>query len=390
MPLKLSGRAGAASRRSHLWQKYGGHVALAGLLGKVNNVVPCYAMIKEQLGDVITEEPRRIYQGEHANPTWGHKIAWANEDQEHVFEAEGPSKAAAKNSAAKQFLLRLSEDKHELMDPTGNVNLAEWAIQSLNTMLDASMEVTEEELDDEYGEDEENVEESSSSMEWMGNAQVTCTWSCSQLPGDITVTASAGTVAHSRRQVMADLYKELPSDLDAVISSLSADSPKASTDKPKHLGQINTMHTNTIQKLGIDAQHDYSGKDKAEVQCRLRWSFYDEAQGAQRTEEVTATGATKDIAKGRANQKMLVARGHIPDFADDFFREVALVKNLLDEGQHADAVSRACTLVQQNSPWSWAFFLPDVLRGILAENNMAGLSDVLSVVRSNLGEDGMP
>jgi hypothetical protein len=113
---------------------------------------------------------------------------------------------------------------------------------------------------------------------------------------------------------------------------------------------------------------------------------------AQRNETVTATGKTKPVAKMRANQKMLVQQGHFPDLGDGFYPEVEAMKQALDDGWISDAVSRASGLMQQTAvtPSAWLFFLPEVMRAVLAENNYGGLSDLLAAARSSLNEEGMP
>mmetsp|Transcript_48698 Transcript_48698/g.90283 ORF Transcript_48698/g.90283 Transcript_48698/m.90283 type:complete len:1219 (-) Transcript_48698:123-3779(-) len=360
-------------------------VSLAAVLDNAANVLPCYALVQRQLQPEVKEEPRR---SEEAAQSFVHGISWTWDGKEIVLEGSGGSKRSAKNEAARNVLRRLAQEESQVMDPTQNGALAQWAIEWINRRLQASMEVQEEAVDD-----EEMGEES------FGQASRTsnhiCHWSCPQVEGEIVARGSAESAAESRRQVMSALYKDLPASLDQVIEKLGGKSevrPQQSAAAEESLSKINVWHNEVVQQLGIKSQHTLKRLPAGDFECTLKWHFYDEKLMAPRLEESTGTGRSKAIAKGKANEKMLISQGHLPNLDADFKQVVAEVKQHLAEGRVRDAVPPAVSLMEKTAPDAsgWLFFLPEVLRGVLAEGDSFGLTQLLSTAHQGLQEKGAP
>lgn len=196
---------------------------------------------------------------------------------------------------------------------------------------------------------------------------------------------------------MSTLYNELPSSLDDIIRNLPAlekqkTAQRQTKNQEANLGKINVMHNEVCQQLGIKKTHTQSVLADGTHECTLRWSFYDDVQMAQRVEEVTATASNKNAAKGKANQAMLIKQGHLPDLDDDFHREVADLRQASEDGLVSEVVPRAVALMERtaSNASTYAFFLPEVLRAVLAEDDYGGLSELLSALRRCLGDEGIP
>jgi hypothetical protein len=355
------------------------------VLEKADNVLPCYAIIQRQLGAEVTEDPRAGSDIQN----FAHSSIWSWNGKELAMHGEGRSKRAAKNEAARQVLIQLINQESELMDPSRNAMVAEWAIQWMNLRLEASMEVQEETA-------EELPEQDGFEVERQHGSSHMCSWSCQYVPTEITARSQAGTGAESRRQLMAALYNELPDSLDGVIQGLSSKTPtltQAAKDPAEaSLSKTNVMHNEVTQQLAIKTDYQHSRSPAGEMQCTLKWFLYDEVQMAQKIEEVTAVGRNKQVAKGKANQMMLVRQGHLPDLDDAFQSEILEVKNLLEANQIQEAIPRAKALIERSAdnPSTWVLFLPEVLRSVLAENDFGGLSDILGAAREHLSDRGIP
>jgi len=380
---------GSTIRQPRCWGSARHQVSLSTVLEKADNVLPCYAIIQRQLGAEVAEEPRPSdVKG------FAHSITWSWNGKEIAIQGEGRSKRAAKNEAARHVLKQLISEEGDLMDPTSNPMLAQWAIEWLNSRLGASMEMqdeTPEEEPDAMGAQDDRV----SSQQ---DATHSCVWSCPQLPGETTVQGTARTVAESRRQLMATLYKELPSSLDAIVRDLPTKTAAPQQQQlpasigEANLGKTNVMHNEVTQQLAILAKHEFGKTAAGEFECTLTWNFYDEALRSQRNEKVTGVGRNKQVAKGKANQQMLIKQGHLPDLDEDFHRSVGDMKKALDDGRVHEVIPLAKALMERtgDNAASWSFFLPEVMRMVLAENDQHGLSELMSAAQFALNDRGLP
>jgi len=157
-----------------------------------------------------------------------------------------------------------------------------------------------------------------------------------------------------------------------------------------NLSKVNVMHNEVTQQLAIRTKYVYSKSADGDMECSLKWSFYDEAKMAQMSEETVGVGRSKEVAKGRANQAMLVKQGHLPDFDADFHRDVSELKHTIDHGPVHEALPKAQALMERTEPNTWSFFLPDVMRSVLSENDYGGMSEMLNTARTVLGDRGLP
>merc|ERR1719428_2528838 len=140
------------------------------------------------------------------------------------------------------------------MDPTKNGALAQWAIVWLNERLQASMEVQEE-----VAEGGEEVSPKTVTH--------TCTWSCPHLEGETVASGSAFVASESRQQAMASLYRDLPADLDGLLSSLAAQDRRQQlvlAAQEAKLGKVNALHNAVVQKLGIHSSHAFGPPSRGE------------------------------------------------------------------------------------------------------------------------------
>lgn len=356
-------------------------MSLSAVLQKADNVMPCYTMVKHQLKPQVVEEPR---SGAGAGE-FTHSVSWTWAGKEISLQGAGNSKRAARNAAARDLLLRLSVEESEIMDPAKNGTLAQWAIEWLNERLQATMELQEESA---------AVEDSERGG--LSHTQI-CTWSCPQVDGETVVRSSAGTVVESRRQAMAELYRQLPPEVERVVGQpgdgASGDIPRSPPTDDADAGRLVMMHNAVMQKLGVMTKFELSRLPSGEFECVLRWQFYDEAEQAQRSLETRAAARNKQLAKAAASEQMLVKRGHLPQRSEEFKGTVVQIKQALAGDRVGDAVSMAHGLLETSAaePLSWAFFLPEVLQAALAEGDQGAVTSLLSSALERCrGSGGMP
>ncbi|CAE8588924.1 unnamed protein product [Polarella glacialis] len=340
-------------------------VSLATVLKTQNNVLPCYAIVQQQLRPQIVEEP-----GRSAN--FVHSISW--------------------NWNGKEA---------ELMDPGQNGALAQWAIGCINQRLEASLELQEEQQEaDEAGQGERQRRLLSH----------TCTWTCPQLEGEFVATGSAHAAAESRQQAMSALYKVLPSSLEELfVKAGSSSSSSSSTGAEKspsvghrggssaardraRLGEVNVMHNAVVQKLGIQALSSDAKLPSGETEWSLTWNFWCMQQGAPRTEKAVGLGKSKAEAKAKAHEQMLLAQGHMQNLSPEQWAAVDEVKQALKEFRVLDAATKAVAFMETSGAdaSSWSLFLPEVLRGVLAEGDSGTLNELLVCALRGVHEQGLP
>eukprot|EP00930_Biecheleria_cincta_P040438 TRINITY_DN2770_c0_g1_i1.p1 TRINITY_DN2770_c0_g1~~TRINITY_DN2770_c0_g1_i1.p1 ORF type:complete len:1216 (+),score=190.45 TRINITY_DN2770_c0_g1_i1:71-3718(+) len=364
-------------------------VSMATLLDHADNVLPCYSLIQQQLQPQIAEEPRRC----ESSLNFVHSIRWSWDGKELVHEGSHRSKRGAKNEAARLLLKELASHDPELMNPGQNGALAQWAIERINQQLDASFELQEEEPAGAEGEGQRLR---------AGPVSHTCTWSCPQFEGETVVTGTGSVAAASRREAMAALYKSLPSNLqDVYLAAASVESKidpatptkaKSASREKSRLAEVNVMHNNVVQKMGIQANSTITRQPDGEFECALTWTFYDSQSGTTKTERVVAVASSKPAARGRANEQMLVSQGHWPRLTDENRTAIEEIKQSLKESRVSDASAQAQMLMESLAPdaSAFAFFLPDVLRAILAEGNSGALHEMMAAILRSVQEHGCP
>jgi len=363
---------------------------MATLLDHADNVLPCYTLVQQQLHPQIAEEPRRC----ESSLNFVHSIRWSWDGRELVQEGSHRSKRGAKNEAARLLLKELASQDPDLMNPGQNGALAQWAIERINRQLEASFELQEEE--------EPPSAEGEGQRLRAGPVSHTCTWSCPQLAGE-TVASGTGTVAAaSRREAMAALYNALPPNLQdvylAAASSQSKIDPatptkaKAAGREKSRLAEVNVMHNNVVQKMGIQANSTITRQPDGEFECALNWNFYDTQSGAMKTERMVAVASSKPVARGRANEQMLVSQGHWPRLTDENRTAIEEIKQALKESRVSDASAQSQMLMESLAPEvsAFAFFLPDVLRAILAEGNSGALHEMMAAILRSVQDLGCP
>ncbi|CAE8689891.1 unnamed protein product [Polarella glacialis] len=366
-------------------------VSLATVLERTNNVLPCYAILQQQLQPQIVEEPSMCDK----SPNFLHSISWSWNGKELAHTGSHRSKRGAKNEAARFLLQQLAAQEAELMDPGKNGALAQWAIGSINQRLEASLELQEEQQEaDEPGQGERQRRLLSH----------TCTWTCPQVEGEFVATGSAHAAAESRQQAMSALYKVLPSSLEELfvkaVSSSSSSSPTGETaprgsstarDRAR-IGEVNVMHNTVVQKMGIQAVSSDVKLPSGEFEWTLTWNFWCMQQGAPRTEKAVGLGKSKAEAKTKATEQMLLAQGHLQNLSAEQLAAVDEVKQALKEFRVLDAATKAVAFMETSGAdaSSWSLFLPEVLRGVLAEGDSGTLNELLVCALRGVQEQGSP
>jgi len=272
------------------------------------------------------------------------------------------------------------------MDPGQNGALAQWAIGAINERLEATVELNEEQPE----EDEQTKLRSHSAV-----------WSCSQLPGETVATGTGPVAAESRRQAMAALYRSLPQNLESVYLSSGEKQASASqstqalaaTGEKARYSEVNIMHNFVVQKMGVKAMSSFSRPAAdGDFECALTWSWYDAQQQAMRTEKVVGVAKSKRMAQGRANEQMLHQQGHLPMLSEERQAAIDEIRSALKEKRVRDAASNAIALVESSEAldsYSLSLFLPEVMRSVLAEGDSVMLHDLLAATLRSVQETGI-
>eukprot|EP00928_Gymnodinium_smaydae_P011301 TRINITY_DN14189_c1_g1_i2.p1 TRINITY_DN14189_c1_g1~~TRINITY_DN14189_c1_g1_i2.p1 ORF type:complete len:1146 (-),score=207.53 TRINITY_DN14189_c1_g1_i2:63-3500(-) len=349
-------------------------VSLAAILERADTVLPCYAIVKQQLQPQASEQ--ECVQGDG----WAHAISWTIGDRPALrAEGAGRSKREARNVAARKLLCELAlldanQPLAHRMDPASNGALAQWAIEWLNQALEASIEF-------------EEVREGS-------NKSLTCKWSCPKLDADIEAHGSASRAAESRRQAMAALYGRLPDRLNAIIADIqptaaaSPAPPARDGTSAARAGEVIRRHTTVVQKLAVNAEEQFEKID-LEFKCTLRWSFWDPQLMQHVSSVAEGSGRSKAIAKSGACEDMLVRHGHMPRLSEAFHVSNSELQRSLAEGKVTEAVAVATRLMEDGDVdvAAWPMFLPDVFRASLVEDDDTSHT-LLSVALRELDERG--
>eukprot|EP00931_Biecheleriopsis_adriatica_P046667 TRINITY_DN2681_c0_g1_i2.p1 TRINITY_DN2681_c0_g1~~TRINITY_DN2681_c0_g1_i2.p1 ORF type:complete len:1206 (+),score=280.58 TRINITY_DN2681_c0_g1_i2:65-3682(+) len=386
------GRCRACLPRRNCLGSRRSQVSVATLLERTDNVLPCYAILQHQLRPQIEEEPSRC----QTTPNFVHSIKWSWDGKEVTHQGTHRSKRGAKNEAARDLLKRLAAEEAQLMDPGKNGALAQWAIECINERLDASMEL-QEEVEAAEGQGEAHA------MPRQRSRSHTCTWSCPQVSGETVASGgSAPVAAESRRQAMAALYRSLPQNLEELYLSMatqraaqpgSAQASSSASQERALFSEINVMHNAVTQKLGVQASTKFSKPmPDGQIECTLQWSFYDQQSQSLKTETAVGVGRSKAVAKGRANEQMLIAQGHMPALTEESRAEIEDVRKALQANKVREAAEGALALMDKSAPdsSSWSLFLPQVLRAVLAEGDSVMLHELLAGALRGVQEKGAP
>jgi len=365
-------------------------VSFSAVLQNADNVLPCYAIVQQQLKPQVAEGTRRDETG------WVHSLTWTFPDGREIkSEQTGRGKKEAKNAAARSLLeeLATAEASAPIVDPEQNGAVAQWAIEAINRGLNASMELQEE------VQQREEAGDIPSDMAFgqldQGPKSHICTWSCSHLDGEIIARGSAPSAAESRRQTMAALYRDLPASLETVLSSLKSEpnseqSRTVSSTRDLRSSEMNIRHNSVVQKLGIQSTFEYEKLPSGEFSCTVRWSFWDSVKMAPMTVEAQGSGRGKQLAKARACEEIMVLQGHLPRLEESFHEAIVGIQTSLATGLVTQAVSAAIRLMEDSAVdvGVWSIFLPEVLRAALAEDDTGPVHSMLAVMKAQLHERG--
>ncbi|CAJ1383993.1 unnamed protein product [Effrenium voratum] len=354
-------------------------VSVATVLQRAENVLPCYNIVEHQIRPQIEQKNERCAQ----SASFTHTLRWSWDGKEFAIQGTHRTKRGAKNEAARQLLQHLAREEAELLDPRQNGAVAQWVIGNITEKLDASLDVKEEAPEP----DEANPHPEKSHV---------CTWTCSQIQGEVVGTGSARAAADSRRQAFMALYQNLPSAVEEAILKVEAEASqpsasvkaKSATDRQR-MGEINALHNNVVQKLNIRAKWDTEKSSEGFV-CKLTWNFFDQEGGRMCTEEVTATASSKMMAKTLANEQMLRQQKQMPLISDSDRGTMEEIKQALREQRVQEACMKAQDLMEAADSSTWSFFLPQLLRAVLGEGDRQQMQDLLDCTQRLSEQQGLP